>query len=244
MKYKIIISYDGKNYSGYQIQKNAITIQELLEKALMKVLGYDTKLVASGRTDAGVSAIEQVCHMETQNKIDIKRTIGYANSILPNDIRILSIAECSEDFHARFSAKQKTYEYFFYTSEHAIPVYDRIALHIDYPLRVDKMQIACQSILGTHDFSSFCASGSEADSKVRTIFNAEIVKLDDKLYKFVITGDGFLYNMVRIIMGTLIDVGRESIQIEDVEYIINAKDRKQAGKTAEGKALYLKKVEY
>lgn len=245
MKYKICISYNGGRYSGFQSQKNGESIQGVLETTLSRVLVENIKIYGSGRTDAGVSALEQVCHFECCQTIDnCIKVRNYANSILPRDIRILSIESVDEQFHARFSAKSKMYEYYFYLSKVAIPVYDNFALQIDYDVNIDNMCKACEIFVGKHDFTSFCASGSSADNKIRVIDNAQILQVDDRLYKFVISGNGFLYNMVRIIVGTLIDVGRGKINYKDINEILLAKDRQKAGKTVEGKGLYLKKVIY
>jgi len=136
MKYIIKISYDGKNYKGFQRQKNGTSIQEEIEKAFETVLGYEVSLIGSGRTDAGVSAIEQVCHIETSSEIDTARFVGYSNSLLPNDIRVLECARIDDDFHARYSAKKKTYQYYFYVGKMTIPVYDKFATHLGYNLDI------------------------------------------------------------------------------------------------------------
>lgn len=244
MRYVLKISYNGSNYSGYQKQLNKVTIQETLEKIMSKVLNCQMDIVASGRTDAGVSAIEQTCHFDYDNDLDIKRVVGHINAILPQDIRVLDIAVADNDFHARFSAKRKTYEYYFYTNRVAIPVYENVGTLVGYNLDIDKMINACKYIQGTHDFSAFSASNTSVVDKVRTIYDINIKQVDDCLYKLVITGNGFLYNMVRIIMGTLVDIGRGKIAIEDLPKIIENGDRQKAGKTIDAKGLYLKKVEY
>ena len=243
MRYKLIISYIGDNYSGYQKQLNKITIQETLEKALTEVLRYNISIVASGRTDAGVSAFMQVCHFDVMDDINTQRTIGYANRLLPEDIRILGIEKVEEDFNARYSAKEKTYEYYFYIGYES-PIYDKLATYIGYNVNVDEMKSACKSFLGEHDFSSFCASNTEVKSKVRKILDIKIMDIDENLFKLSITGNGFLYNMVRIIMGTLASVGLGKIKKEDIMSIINSKDRGKAGKTMPSKGLYLKNVIY
>lgn len=243
MRYKVIISYDGGSYSGFQVQPNAHTIQSEIEKTLAQVLGVPITIVASGRTDAGVSAIEQVCHFDVDNPLDTRRAIGYANSLLPRDIRIHQIEEVFSDFHARYSAVAKTYLYYFYCGTAEIPVLDKVATFEQGSLDIDSMNSACQYFMGEHDFSAFCASGSQVESKVRTITDIRIDKIDN-LYRLEITGNGFLYNMVRIIMGTLFDVGRGKISPDSITDIINSGDRARAGKTASAKGLYLKKVLY
>ncbi|MBE5758159.1 MAG: tRNA pseudouridine(38-40) synthase TruA [Clostridiales bacterium] len=243
MRYKLIVSYDGSNYSGFQVQKDKDTIQKRLEGALSVVLKDNISIVGCGRTDAGVSAIESVCHFDVNDEIVVGRTVGYANNILPTDIRIISIEKTDEDFHARFSAKNKTYEYYFYTGG-IVPVYEKFAVNIGYNINIDDMIKGAEMFVGKHDFSAFCASNTEVKDKVRNIFSSKIIDLNDGLYKFQICGEGFLYNMVRIIMGTLVSIGRNKIKLTDIKKIIKSKDRSLSGKTMPSKGLYLKKVLY
>ena len=242
MRYILKVSYDGSGYSGFQIQNNKITVQSELEKALGTVLKTDIKIVASGRTDAEVSAIEQICHFDVDKELD-RGILGYINVLLPDKISVISIEHTSDEFHARYSARQKTYEYYFYIDSR-IPIYERIAVNIGYNINIKGMQDACKCLIGEYDFTSFCSSNTSVQNKVRTIYNAEIIQIDINLYKLVITGNGFLYNMVRIIMGTLVDVGLNKIKSNDIVKIINSKDRSKAGKTMPAKGLYLKKVTY
>lgn len=243
MRYILRISYDGSNYSGYQRQKDKVTIQETLENVLKVVLRQDVSIVASGRTDAGVSAIEQVCHIDIDD-MNVKNAKGYINNLLPHDIRVLSIEEADSEFHARYSAKRKTYEYLFYVSNVENPVYENVATKIGYNIDISSMKESCQYFIGEHNFSAFCASNTEVKDKTRIIYNMDITEISDGLYKLEITGNGFLYNMVRIIMGTLISVGMGKISSQDINKIIASKDRQKSGKTAPSKGLYLKKVVY
>lgn len=243
MRYLIKISYNGRNYSGFQIQKNCDTIQSRLEKALSEVINKPITIIASGRTDAGVSAINQVCHFDIDRELDIKRTIGYSNSILPRDIRVLEIVSVDDDFHARFNAKKKIYEYYFYVGDE-IPLYENFATNIGFNINIDAMKDSCKYFIGEHDFSAFCSSNTEVQDKTRNIYDANIAEIDDNLYKFSITGSGFLYNMVRIIMGTIVNVGLSKLNIEDISAIIDSKDRNNAGKTMPAKGLVLKNVIY
>lgn len=243
MRYKLIIGYNGKNYSGFQKQKDKITIQEVLEKALSEVLRSEINVVASGRTDGGVSAFMQVCHFDTLEEIDIKRTIGYSNKLLPEDIRVLDLQLTNDDFHARYSAKEKTYEYYFYIDKIS-PIYESLATFIGGNLDIKSMQEGCKYFLGEHDFTAFCAANTDVVNKVRKILNIDIIQVDDNLFKLSITGNGFLYNMVRIIMGTLVSVGFNKIKPSEIVDIINCRDRGMAGKTMPSKGLYLKKVIY
>ena len=244
MRYIMKISYEGSGYCGFQKQPNKITIQSLLEDSLEKVLSVRTDIVASGRTDAGVSALEQVCHFDCEKELETRRVVGYMNSLLPSDIRVLDIKVVDSNFHARFSAKKKTYEYYFYISKEIIPVYEKFSTLVGYNVDVNLMKTACKNFLGTYDFSAFCASNTSAVDKVRTIYDIDILTVNDNVYKLTITGNGFLYNMVRIIMGTLVDIGRGRIDIGNLPLIIERCDRKMAGKTIDAKGLYLKKVEY
>lgn len=242
-RYILKISYDGKRYSGFQIQKDKVTIQENLEKVLSIVCKKDIKIIASGRTDAGVSAICQVCHFDIDEDLQANKVLSYANSLLSEDIRISEIKISNSDFHARYSAKKKTYEYYFYCGmENA--VYNNFAVHVARDINIEAMKDACKYIVGEHDFSSFCASNTEVKDKTRIVYSCEIITVNDNLYKLSITGNGFLYNMVRIIMGTLVSVGLNKIKIEDIKNIIDKKDRSYAGKTMPSKGLVLKNVEY
>lgn len=240
MRYIIKVSYDGLNYCGWQSQNNKKTIQDVLEKAFFDVIGENVKLFASGRTDAEVSAICQVVHFDAENLK--KDALGHINAILPPDIRVNSIEKAPFDFNARFDAKQKTYRYSFYTGRVSNPYYDRFASHVKYNLNLGTMQTAIKALNGAHNFKSFCALHSTVTDYNRTIYNCSL-NYANGLYVFEITGNGFLYNMVRIIVGTLIDIGRGFIKMP-MEEIISKQDRNFAGKTAEAKGLVLVNVEY
>lgn len=234
------VSYDGTNYCGWQTQNNKPTIQETIEKAMCLITGQDIKLFASGRTDAGVSAICQVAHFDAEN---LKKDIaGHLNAVLPNDIRVISIEKTADNFNARFDAKKKTYRYYFYTGRVNNPYYDKFASHIKYSLNIGTMQSAVKCLNGAHNFKSFCAMHSSVNDYNRIIYNATLNE-NNGLIVFEVTGNGFLYNMVRIIVGTLIDIGRGKIT-SSMEDVINACDRECAGKTAEAKGLVLVNVEY
>ena len=243
MRYKLIVSYIGTNYSGFQIQNNKKTIQQILQDILSKVCQLQITVIASGRTDAGVSAISQVCHFDTSKEINEKKCLSYSNSLLPKDIRILSIEKVDDNFHARYNAKQKTYDYFFYVGMEN-SVYESFATHVGINLDIQEMINACQFIIGEHDFSCFCASNTNVKDKVRIIYDCKIIEVDEHLYKLEITGNGFLYNMVRIIVGTLVMVGQKKLKSSDIVKIINMRDRSKAGKTMPSKGLILKKVVY
>lgn len=244
MRYIMKISYDGSNYCGYQIQIAKDTIQGRIENALEVVLKEKVSITASGRTDAGVSAIEQVCHFDCDQMLVSRKVVGYLNTLLPSDIRIISIESTDDNFHARKLALSKIYEYYFYVSDNVLPVYEKIATKIGYNIDIESMQKACCFIKGEHDFSAFCASNTDVKDKIRVIYNISIIQVDENLYKLQIEGNGFLYNMVRIIMGTLVSVGMGKLTPKDIQTIIESKDREKAGKTIASKGLYLKKVIY
>ena len=243
MRVLLTISYDGTDFCGYQIQPNGRTVEEELEKALFKLTKQQIKTYASGRTDSGVHALCQKVHFDTSATIPAESFAPALNAILPSDVKVLKSKKVSDSFNARYSAKKKTYEYFFYIGGE-VPVYNKFATNIGYNIDMDGMKNACKYFKGEKDFSAFCASNTSVKDKVRTIYSSQIIDLGDNLYKFQITGNGFLYNMVRIIMGTLVMVGRKKIAIEDIKKIIEGKDRSLSGKTMPSKGLYLKKVYY
>lgn len=243
MRVKLIIEYEGTNYSGWQRQPNGISVQEVLEQAFYKASGQHAVVHGAGRTDAGVHALAQVAHLDTTCSIPANK-ISYAmNVLLPADIRVKSSCEAPEDFHARFSAKAKTYRYAFYNDAHASAIYRNTTAHVNGKIDIPAMKAAASFIRGTHDFACFCASGSSAENTVRTIYNLEITSKEPFIY-IDITGSGFLYNMVRIISGTLIDVGLKKIAPEYVKEIVNGKDRTLASATAPARGLTLIAVHY
>lgn len=243
-RYKITMTYDGKNFSGFQVQPEKRTVQGEVEKALSFLLKENIKIYASGRTDAGVSALFQVAHFDTEQIVDTKKLLGGVNAVLNGGVAITSIEKVSESFDARFSVKRKTYRYLFYASHFSLPLFEGRALRVNDYVDIKKMNEACKFLIGKHDFSSFVARKSGKTDFVRTIFDAKIVALDGGLYAFEITGDGFLYNMVRIIFGTLLNVGYNKYEPSEISSIIEAKSRAKAGKTMPAEALYLKNVEY
>ncbi|RBW67788.1 tRNA pseudouridine(38-40) synthase TruA [Bacillus taeanensis] len=241
---KALISYDGTNFSGYQVQPNARTIQCEVEAVLQKMhKGEVIRIHASGRTDAGVHAVGQVIHFDSPLVIDEKAWKKALNALLPDDIRILDISYVSSDFHARFSAVKKEYRYrVLKTADH--DVFRRnYVFHMSHPLNIEAVQKALAFLEGTHDFSAFCAANTEVIDKIRTIYKAEIVEDKDELvFRFI--GSGFLYNMVRILVGTLLEVGQGKRKPEEMKAVIESKSRAEAGKTAPGQGLVLWKVFY
>lgn len=236
------VSYLGTNYAGWQKQNNALGIQEIIENALEELTKKKVEIFASGRTDAGVHAVEQ-CFSCCTNFADIGKLPLALNSKLPEDIRILWAKEVDSNFHARYSAHKKTYIYRVKIGNIESPFDFATTAYVPYNLELSKMQTATKYLLGEHDYQSFCSSGASVPDYIRTIYSLDIKK-QDNLFTFEICGNGFLYNMVRIIVGTLVDVGRGKISPEKVKDILDCKNRKMAGKTMPAKGLTLKNVEY
>lgn len=240
---RLKIEYDGTRYHGWQSQVNALTIQDVIEKAILKVTGERCQLTGSGRTDRGVHALGQVANFFTASSIPAERFSYALNSVLPGDIVVKQSEQVPLDFHSRYNAKGKKYRYLIYNSEQPSALLRNRAYHISHPLDFDSMKTASQFFVGTHDFVGFMSTGSSVKTTVRTIYDVSLTK-NDKLVKFEISGNGFLYNMVRIIIGTLVEVGVGRIVPEDIVKIINSRSRKNAGKTAPAHGLYLMEVYY
>jgi tRNA pseudouridine38-40 synthase len=240
---KLVIEYDGSNYHGMQRQDNAHTVQAELEKQIHRLTGETITILAAGRTDAGVHAMGQVIAFNTASSIPPDRWVLALNSFLPEDIRVLNSVAASPDFHPQIHAVRKRYAYCLYRQKPGAAFYRRYALCTTEPLNIELMRQACQSIQGRHNFQAFCASGSSAKNFERTVFECRLKEMGS-LWRLDIEADGFLYNMVRIIMGTLVEVGRERIPVESVAGIIQARDRNQAGPTVPGQGLYLVAVRY
>lgn len=239
--------YDGNGFAGYQVQPKGETIQQVLEEAIAKVVSHKVAVVASGRTDAGVHAIEQVGHFDLLNDgISLDNLVRGTNSFLPSGIAVLWAKEVDKNFHAQKTAKKKTYRYICYQSDVELPLFVGRAAWIRGDVDVEAMKKAALCLVGEHDFSSFCASNSGRVDFVRTIYSIEIEKQNGivPLIVFEVCGNGFLYKMVRNIVGLLLEVGQGRRKPEDVNGILRAKDRKLSGKTAPACGLYLKKVEY
>ena len=242
-RYKLTLCYDGSEYYGFQRQKDLPTVQSALEKALSTRFQQDIIVQASGRTDAGVHAIAQVVHFDADKEFDTS-TFGYSiNTLLPKDIAVTSCEKVDDNFHARFDAKSKTYLYKICLSKIHSPLRRRYSHICFYDLDISKMQEACKYFIGVHDFRAFMLADEEKENTVREIFSLQVIQQDDEL-SIRISGNGFLHNMVRIIAGTLIDVGRGRIGVEDVPKIIQSKKHVGTGKTLEACGLYLYKVEY
>lgn len=245
MRIKAIISYDGSGFSGYQVQPNGRTVQEEIERVLTQMnRGVFTRITASGRTDTGVHAVGQVIHFDTQLSIPPAGWVKALNSQLPGDIRVMAVEEVREDFHARYDVEWKTYRYKWTLEDIPLP-FERLMLsHIPGKKPdIDRMREAAEALIGEHDFRSFSAANTSIQDFVRTIYDVRIERYGQQLH-LVITGNGFLYNMVRIIAGTLWEVGVGKHRPDEMAAIIAAKDRSQAGRTAPPQGLYLEKVGY
>lgn len=240
---KLTIAYDGTNYCGWQIQPNGITVEEVLNKAICKLTGEEIAVIGASRTDSGVHAMGQVAVFDTETTIPAEK-IGMAlNQRLPEDIVILKSEEVSPDFHPRYCDCSKTYEYHIMNTQIPIPTKRLTNYFVSYVLDIDKMRQAASYLVGEHDFASFCNVRTDVESTVRTITELDILQNGEEI-TVRITGNGFLYNMVRIIVGTLIRVGRGFYEPEKVKEILKAKDRKAAGVTAPARGLMLMEIQY
>lgn len=240
---KLTIEYDGKEYNGWQKQPNKLNIQGEIEKAIYNITGEKVDLYASGRTDAGVHSLGQVANFKTESKIPISKMAIAINSQVKNSIRVVRAEEVDERFHSRYCCKKKTYRYVINNSPFGSSVYRNLEYHMPVKLAVDKMKQAISYFEGEHDFKAFKSSGTSSKSSVRTIYKA-VLKQERERIIIELTGNGFLYNMVRIIAGTLVDVGLGKINPEDIPDIIEKGDRTKAGKTLPPHGLFLVSVEY
>ena len=240
---KLTIEYDGKDFNGWQKQPNKLNIQGTIEQAIKSITNEDVELNASGRTDAGVHALGQVANFKTNSQIPIEKFAIAINSRLKKSIVIKKAEEVDERFHSRLNCKKKTYRYIINNTPEGTAIYRYLETHIPQKLDVNNMKKAIKYFEGEHDFKAFKASGTSSKSSVRTIYKTELYEKDNKIY-IVLTGNGFLYNMVRIIAGTLVDVGLGKIKPEQIEDILKNGKREDAGKTLPPNGLYLLKVEY
>lgn len=242
---KATISYDGTHFAGYQVQPGERTVQLEIETVLTKMhKGEKVKITASGRTDARVHATGQVIHFDSPLSIPVDRYKKALNVQLPRDIRVVTVEEVAADFHARYGVSGKRYRYIWNCAEEQSPFRRHYTVETNgVKPNIEKMQAAAQSIIGTHDFSCFCAANTSVVDKVRTVHALNFSWQSEELH-MVIEGNGFLYNMVRIIAGTLWEVGISKREVDDLEQIVASKERGKAGKTAPAHGLYLEKVFY
>lgn len=241
---KCTVAYDGTSFSGYQVQPGKRTVQGEFEKVLERLnKGVSTRVSASGRTDAGVHARGQVIHFDTTLEIEPDRWEIALNSLLPADIAIQQAEIAKPDFHARFDAVGKEYRYFLLPSKTRDPFQRNYAYQFPYGLDFEAMKEAIGHLTGTHDFTSFCSARTEVEDRVRNLKEIDIIE-ENGLLVFRFVGDGFLYNMVRILTGTLLEVGTGRREARTMPELLEKKDRTLAGKTAPGHGLYLWKVFY
>lgn len=241
---KLVIEYDGTNYHGWQVQPNALTIQEVIEKKIEMMTQHRVRLIASGRTDTGVHALGQVANFPTSSSIPVEGLHRGLNSLLPSDIIIKSVEEVDAHFHPQFGAKRKTYRYVILNRELPSAVYRNYSWHLSKPLDVAAMRDASRNLIGRRNFSSFQAADPEPIDPVREVFRAEWSVEKQIFFCFTIEADGFLKHMVRNIVGTLVEVGQGKISREEFQRILDVKDRRQAGMTAPPQGLFLLEVKY
>ncbi len=239
----LTISFDGTAYHGWQVQDNALTVQQTLQDALQQLCSRRDNVVGCSRTDAGVHANMYCCNIRTEHPIPCDKLVTALNAVLPRDIAALDCKEVDFDFHARYDCKSKEYIYKIWNSPNKNPFLYNHSLHYKYPLDEEFLSSQAKQFIGTYDFSSFCAAGSSVEDTVRTVMNASVERNGDEVV-FRVEADGFLYNMVRIMMGTLIDISRGKLPENSIPQIIEAKNRFAAGYTAPARGLYLNKIHY
>lgn len=240
---KLVVAYDGTNYHGWQVQDNGITIEEVLNRTIGELVQEDIKVIGASRTDAGVHACGNVAVFDTESQIPGDKFSFALNQRLPDDIRIQESCEVDADFHPRYADTVKTYEYNILNRRFELPSKRLYAAFCYYPMDIERMNQAAAYLVGEHDFKSFCSAGAQVQSTVRTVYAVNVTKEDDMVH-IRITGNGFLYNMVRIIAGTLMQVGTGLMEPEQVKEILEARDRSKAGPTAVAKGLTLVEIRY
>lgn len=240
----LTISYNGHEYCGWQKQKEERTVQGEIEQAFLKTTGQEIEIFGSGRTDAGVHAFAQTAHFDLESPIPVDKIADILNGALPPDIRITKAEEVDQNFHARFSIKKKTYVYYILNTEKFSPFDAYRYGIIKKELDEKKMQQIANLLIGEHDFQGFCSSQTSATDFVRRIFEIKVERLTQTLISVKVCGSGFLYNMVRIIVGTMVDYALGKISLEDVKTALENQDRSRAGRTMPPDGLYLLKTEY
>jgi len=241
--YKVTIAYRGTAYHGFQRQEDVISVQETVENAIYKLIGQRATINGCSRTDAGVHANEFVFNVMLDSTINERGIIYGLNGVLPPDIAVLSCEVADDDFHARYDCRGKEYVYIIHNSEIKSPFYADTAYRSWYPIDAEKLNTACKDFIGTHDFKAFCSSACDKEITVRTIFDFKVERQGD-LVIFTVSGDGFLYNMVRIMVGTLLFINDGKLAPNSIPEIISSLDRTRAGKTVPPQGLYLNKVYY
>ena len=245
-RYKATISYDGTLFAGFQRQPHARSVQEEIEKTLMRLnQGNPVTIHGAGRTDAGVHALGQVIHFDLPQARDEEKLRFALDTQTPEDIDFIRVEQVADDFHSRYKKHSKTYEFIVDYGRPKTPMMRHYATHYPYPLDVAKMQAAIQKLEGTHDFTGFTASGTSVEDKVRTITEARLVEdAEHHRLLFTFSGNGFLYKQIRNMVGTLLKIGNDRMPIEQIDLILEKKDRNLAGPTAAPNGLYLKEIRY
>lgn len=244
-RYKAVISYDGTKYAGFQIQNNAHTIQEEIEKTLRKLNGGKSITIhPSGRTDSGVHAKGQVIHFDYPHEREAEKFRFALDTQTADDIRFISVEQVDENFHARYLAKEKIYHYHVDTGQSRDPFKRLYAAHYRFNLDLDVMRQAAKYIEGEHDFSVFCATGSSVEDKTRNIYEVRIEETGDNDLLFVFRGNGFLYKMVRMLVGTLLKIGNGQLPVDAIKIALENQDKKMTGPTAHPEGLFLMNVSY
>jgi len=241
-RYFIHLSYDGTNYHGWQVQPNGSSVQAELQRALSTLLRQPIEIVGAGRTDAGVHARKMVAHFDVEELLNLKQTAYRMNRILPRDIAVEKIERVGDDMHARFSATSRTYHYYIHT--HKDPFCRAYSCETHYDLDFDAMNEAARFLLTQDDFASFCKTGADVKTTICHVTHAQWHQTSPTTWYFEITANRFLRNMVRAVVGTLIDVGRHRIDLEDFKQIVENKTRTAAGESMPGHALFLEDVSY
>lgn len=248
MRYVLKVAYDGTDYAGWQRQKNALSVQQALEETIEKALGETVRVVASGRTDAGVHAVGQVCHFDSERlTIPPEKLPDCLNKFLPIGIRVLQGIEGVDGFDSNRSAKRKTYVYSLYVSEREMPLKERYAVRLEKVAPIERLKELAKLFEGEHDFKAFCASGSSVKTTVRTVYEVRIeegVSYGSRDLKIYVTGNGFLYNMVRTMVGELLDLGSGKRTTESLVRAYETGERGLLGKTMPAKGLTLLDVDY
>ncbi len=243
-KIRLVIAYDGSLYHGWQVQQNACTLQAVVEDRLEKILGSPVRVFASGRTDAGVHALEQVVHFATSSPMDPETLHKGLNALLPEDILVKQVDYVEADFHARYSVRSKVYEYRILNTEAPDIFLRNYVWHIRRRLNKAAMRMSLSTVVGCHDFSSFKSAGSGNRNPVRTMHRAELISQNDGLVRITMEADGFLRHMVRNLVGTLVEVGRGKMTATGFVELLESGDRRQAGPKAPARGLFLVAVKY
>lgn len=239
----LTISYDGSNYHGWQVQKNAVTVQEVFQNAVKKLFNQNIDIKGCSRTDSGVHANKYCVSFKVDTDIPCENIVMALNSYLPDDISVLNCADMDLEFHARYNVVKKEYVYIICNSKIRNPFLRNYAFWYRYDIDADYLNEQAQAFVGTYDYSGFCSANSGAEDTVRTVYSFEVSRKEDMVY-FKVSADGFLYNMVRIMVGTLLFVNEGKIQKDELKNVILSKNRKSAGKTAPPQGLYLNDVIY